>query len=69
MTARGPDLQAGVSNLPMVWSPYCQGTRSITDTLTEVRGRHTPTSPPVSMGVFDIDDLAEGQAPPYPRMG
>ena len=25
MTARGPDLQAGVSNLPMVWSPSMSG--------------------------------------------
>jgi hypothetical protein len=26
-------------------------------------GRHTPTSPPVSVGVFDIDDLAEDGPP------
>jgi hypothetical protein len=29
----GPDLLAGVSTLPMVWSRQCQGVWSITDTL------------------------------------
>jgi hypothetical protein len=30
---------------------------------SEVLGRHAPTSPPVSVGVFDIDDLAEDGPP------
>jgi hypothetical protein len=32
----GPDLLAGMSTLPMVWSRQCQGILSITDTLIEV---------------------------------
>ncbi len=31
--------------------------------IREVLGRHTPTSPPVSVGVFNIDDLAEDGPP------
>jgi hypothetical protein len=31
--------------------------------ISDVLGRHTPTSPPVSVGVFNVDDLAEDGPP------
>jgi hypothetical protein len=31
--------------------------------IPQVLGRHTPTSPPTAVGVFDIDDLAEDGPP------
>ena len=31
--------------------------------ISQVLGKHTPTSPPTAVGVFDIDDLAEDGPP------